>query len=71
VLMQNLVIAIGAAMVLVGFAASGKLPLVVGVVGHEGGTVLVVLNSLRLLMMGGSGKSVSANPPLPAAAVAP
>jgi len=46
---QNMTIAIGAAAVLVGFAVAGSLPLLVGVFGHEGGTVLVVLNSLRLL----------------------
>jgi len=31
------------------FALSGKIPLTVGVVGHEGSTVVVVINSLRLL----------------------
>ncbi|MDK2972779.1 MAG: Zn2+/Cd2+-exporting ATPase [Candidatus Sumerlaeota bacterium] len=46
---QNMTIAIGAASVLVAFALAGKLPLALGVLGHEGGTVLVVLNSLRLL----------------------
>ncbi|MBI1292717.1 cadmium-translocating P-type ATPase [bacterium] len=50
---QNLAIAIGAAAILVLFALIGELPLALGVFGHEGGTVLVVLNSLRLL--GGNG----------------
>ncbi len=50
VIRQNMTIAIGAAAVLVGFALAGSLPLVFGVFGHEGGTVLVVLNSLRLLL---------------------
>jgi Zn2+/Cd2+-exporting ATPase len=36
--------------VLVGFAMAGSIPLTVGVLGHEGSTVLVVLNSLRLLI---------------------
>jgi Cd2+/Zn2+-exporting ATPase len=27
----------------------GRIPLTVGVVGHEGSTVVVVMNSLRLL----------------------
>jgi Cd2+/Zn2+-exporting ATPase len=27
----------------------GKIPLTIGVVGHEGSTVVVVMNSLRLL----------------------
>lgn len=49
IIRQNLAIAIGAASVMVILAAMGKLPLVLGVFGHEGGTVLVVLNSLRLL----------------------
>ena len=36
--------------VLVGFALFGKVPLTLGVLGHEGSTVIVVLNSLRLLL---------------------
>lgn len=35
---------------LVAFALAGKVPLTIGVVGHEGSTVLVVMNSLRLLL---------------------
>jgi len=35
--------------VLVIFAILGRIPLTVGVVGHEGSTVIVVMNSLRLL----------------------
>jgi cation transport ATPase len=35
--------------VLVIFAMLGSIPLPVGVIGHEGSTVVVVLNSLRLL----------------------
>ena len=42
--------------VLVVFALIGKIPLPVGVVGHEGSTVIVVMNSLRLLF-GGTTKS--------------
>jgi Zn2+/Cd2+-exporting ATPase len=42
----------GTVAVLVGFALIGKIPLSVGVVGHEGSTVLVVMNSLRLLFGG-------------------
>lgn len=49
IIRQNLVIAIGAAALLMFFALGGSLPLILGVFGHEGGTVLVVLNSLRLL----------------------
>ncbi|MBI5154517.1 cadmium-translocating P-type ATPase [Candidatus Poribacteria bacterium] len=46
---QNIAIAVGAAALLMFFAVLGRLPLSLGVFGHEGGTVLVVLNSLRLL----------------------
>jgi Cd2+/Zn2+-exporting ATPase len=49
VIQQNLVISLGTVAVLVGFALFGGIPLTLGVVGHEGSTVVVVLNSLRLL----------------------
>jgi Zn2+/Cd2+-exporting ATPase len=49
VIRQNLVISMGTVAVLVTFAMLGKIPLPVGVVGHEGSTVIVVMNSLRLL----------------------
>lgn len=49
IIRQNLVISLGTVAVLVGFALFGKIPLTLGVVGHEGSTVVVVLNSLRLL----------------------
>ncbi len=49
VIRQNLVISLGTVVVLVCFAMLGKIPLTVGVVGHEGSTVVVVMNSLRLL----------------------
>jgi Cd2+/Zn2+-exporting ATPase len=51
VIRQNLLVSLGTVAVLVGFALFGKIPLTVGVVGHEGSTVIVVLNSLRLLFM--------------------
>ena len=51
VIRQNLVVSLGTVAVLVGFAVFGKIPLTVGVLGHEGSTVLVVMNSLRLLFM--------------------
>jgi Zn2+/Cd2+-exporting ATPase len=53
VIRQNLFISLGAVIVLVCFALAGKIPLTVGVVGHEGSTVVVVMNSLRLLFGGG------------------
>ena len=49
VIRQNLIISLGTVVVLVTFALLGRIPLTVGVVGHEGSTVIVVMNSLRLL----------------------
>ena len=48
---QNLVFAVGAMVVLVGLTLFGDLPLPLAVVGHEGGTLLVVANGLRLLVV--------------------
>jgi Zn2+/Cd2+-exporting ATPase len=56
IIRQNLVISLGTVVVLVSFAMLGKIPLTIGVVGHEGSTVVVVMNSLRLLF-GGTVKS--------------
>ncbi|MFO1202932.1 MAG: cation-translocating P-type ATPase [Tabrizicola sp.] len=49
VIRQNLTIAIGAMVVLVAGSLFFELPLPLAVLGHEGGTLLVVLNGLRLL----------------------
>ncbi len=49
IIRQNLVISLGTVAVLVSFAMFGAIPLTIGVIGHEGSTVVVVLNSLRLL----------------------
>ena len=49
IIRQNLVISLGTVVVLVTFAILGRIPLTLGVVGHEGSTVVVVMNSLRLL----------------------
>lgn len=49
VIRWNLVISLGTVAVLVTFALMGRIPLTIGVVGHEGSTVIVVMNSLRLL----------------------
>jgi cation transport ATPase len=49
IIRQNLIFAIGAMLLLVTGAAFFDLPLPLAVLGHEGGTVLVVLNGLRLL----------------------
>lgn len=49
IIRQNLAFAIGAMVVLVIGGLFFDLPLPLAVIGHEGGTVLVVLNGLRLL----------------------
>lgn len=49
IIRQNLTFAMGAMAVLVTGALFFELPLPIAVIGHEGGTVLVVLNGLRLL----------------------
>jgi Cd2+/Zn2+-exporting ATPase len=49
IIRQNLIISLGTVVVLVTFALMGRIPLTIGVVGHEGSTVVVVMNSLRLL----------------------
>jgi Cd2+/Zn2+-exporting ATPase len=54
VIRQNLFISLGTVVVLVTFALFGRIPLTIGVVGHEGSTVIVVMNSLRLLFGGRS-----------------
>ncbi len=57
VIRQNLLVSLGTVVVLVTFALLGKMPLTVGVIGHEGSTVLVVMNSLRLLFGRSQSKS--------------
>ena len=49
IITQNLVISLGTIVLLVGAAMGAAIPLTWGVAGHEGSTVIVVLNSLRLL----------------------
>ncbi|TAG29441.1 MAG: cation-transporting P-type ATPase, partial [Rhodobacterales bacterium] len=49
VIRQNLTLALGAMAVLVAGSLFFNLPLPLAVIGHEGGTLLVVLNGLRLL----------------------
>ncbi len=49
IIRQNLILSLGTVVVLVTFALLGRIPLTAGVVGHEGSTVIVVMNSLRLL----------------------
>jgi cation transport ATPase len=49
IIRQNLSFAIGAMVLLMIGALAFDLPLPLAVLGHEGGTLLVVLNGLRLL----------------------
>ena len=49
IIRQNLMVSIGIMIVLVISGLFFGLPLPLAVIGHEGGTVLVVLNGLRLL----------------------
>jgi len=48
---QNIAIALGTVVVMALLALSHGIPLSLGVVAHEGSTVIVVLNSLRLLFI--------------------
>jgi P-type E1-E2 ATPase len=47
---QNLAFALGIMLLMVIATLAGRLPLPLGVLGHEGGTLLVVANGLRLLL---------------------
>ncbi|MGM0668140.1 MAG: HAD-IC family P-type ATPase [Gemmatimonadota bacterium] len=49
IVLQNLVFASGVILVLVTLALTGNITLPAGVIGHEGSTIVVVLNGLRLL----------------------
>ena len=49
VIRQNLTIALGTVVLMAAAAILGIIPLTVGVFAHEGSTVVVCLNSLRLL----------------------
>jgi Cd2+/Zn2+-exporting ATPase len=50
VVAQNLTFALGVIVVMVGVTLFGRVPLTAGVIMHEGSTVLVCLNGLRLLL---------------------
>ena len=49
VIRQNLAVSLGVVAVMVVATAAGSVPLAVGVAAHEGSTLVVCLNSLRLL----------------------
>lgn len=69
VIRQNLVISLGVVVFLIVLALAQKISLSLGVVGHEGSTVVVVLNGLRLLRPRAR-SSVEASPRLAEAEVA-
>ncbi|SIT84217.1 heavy metal translocating P-type ATPase [Pontibaca methylaminivorans] len=73
IIRQNLALAIGAMVVLVTGGLFFDLPLPLAVIGHEGGTVLVVLNGLRLLRdpIREPGRAAPAQPPCAPEAPAP
>jgi Cd2+/Zn2+-exporting ATPase len=50
IIRQNVVISLGVLLVLAVGSMGFEIPLPIGVLGHEGSTVIVVLNSLRLLL---------------------
>lgn len=68
---QNLVIAGVCIAVLVVWDLAGRLPLPLGVAGHEGSTVLVGLNGLRLLRESAWRKAASPGPDRPSRGPAP
>jgi Cd2+/Zn2+-exporting ATPase len=49
IIMQNLTISLGVVAVMAGFSIAGHVPLALGVGAHEGSTIVVCINSLRLL----------------------
>jgi len=49
IIKANLLFASGVIITLTIFSLIGKLPLPIAVIGHEGSTVLVILNGLRVL----------------------
>ncbi len=59
VIRQNLALSLGTVVFMVGASLFGTVPLALGVAAHEGSTVLVVLNSLRLLLSKRTEKALS------------
>jgi Cd2+/Zn2+-exporting ATPase len=58
IIRQNIVISLGIVILLVVSALAQKINLTVRVIGHEGSTVIVVLNGLRLLAFRGGHSEV-------------
>jgi Cd2+/Zn2+-exporting ATPase len=61
IIRQNLVISLGVVVLLVISALFNQIGLSLGVIGHEGSTVIVVLNGLRLLHFGHQTPQMPAN----------
>ncbi|MBE3549749.1 MAG: heavy metal translocating P-type ATPase [Brockia lithotrophica] len=59
---QNLLFAVSVIALLIGVNFGFSLPLPLGVVGHEGSTILVILNSLRLLGIRPATRASNAEP---------
>jgi Cd2+/Zn2+-exporting ATPase len=59
VIRQNLAIALGVIVVFAILALFQRIPLTAGVLGHEGSTLVVVLNSLRLLVNPAKARTVT------------
>lgn len=51
IIRQNLAISLGTLLVMAACTLIGNIPLTIGVIAHEGSTVLVCLNSMRLLFL--------------------
>ncbi len=51
IIRQNLTISLGTVVLMIGASLFGLVPLTIGVLAHEGSTVVVCLNSLRLLFL--------------------
>jgi Zn2+/Cd2+-exporting ATPase len=58
IIRQNLIFALGVIVTLIVLTFLDRLTLAAGVIGHEGSTILVVFNSLRLLRSSGDSSRV-------------
>jgi len=60
IIKQNLTISLGTVLIMIALTLSYPIPLTLGVFAHEGSTVLVCLNALRLLFLNAPGTNISA-----------
>ena len=63
IVIQNLVFASGVMVILVALALAGRIGLPAGVVGHEGSTIVVIFNGLRLLRHSSPARKASRSGP--------